>query len=149
MQTLLPAQSAVLHHKLPVDWTISQSINQNPWRPGVVGGTPTDATAVTAAHRRLCSAKRNNDDIDWSVHFLMLAFNDLRKLTVSCWLNRRYKFTLFRHDLIKRSSIIANTMQCNISCHFDRSKPQYYATVSESIELSFVMSKIHGGEMSR
>ena len=37
------------------DW-MKININQNPWRPGVVGGTPTDAFAATAAHRRLSSA---------------------------------------------------------------------------------------------
>ena len=40
-------------------------------------GTPTDPTAVMVAHRRLYTAMRNNDDIDWPVPSLMLSFHDL------------------------------------------------------------------------
>ena len=50
--------------------TINQSINQNPWRPGVVGYPRTDASAVTAAHRCLSSATRSDDNIDSPVHSL-------------------------------------------------------------------------------
>ena len=35
-----------------------------PWR---CWGTPTDASAVMAVHRRLSYATRSNDDIDWHV----------------------------------------------------------------------------------
>ena len=43
--------------------------------------TPTDASPVIAAHRRLSSATRSNaHDIDWSDHSLMLSFHDLRGL---------------------------------------------------------------------
>ena len=60
--------------------SVNQSINQNPWRPGVVGGTPTDASTATAAHRRLSSATQSNDDTDWPAHSLMLSLHDLRGL---------------------------------------------------------------------
>ena len=45
-------------------------------------GTQTDASAVMAVHRLLSSAMRSNDDIDWSVHFLIssLPFRELRGL---------------------------------------------------------------------
>ena len=33
---------------------------------------------VMAAHRRLSSAPRSNDDIDWPILSLMLSFHDLR-----------------------------------------------------------------------
>ena len=48
-----------------------------PWRHL---GTPTDATAVMAAHQFLSSAMHSNDDIDWAVHSLMLSYHDLRRL---------------------------------------------------------------------
>ena len=41
-------------------------------------GIPTDASDVTVTHRRLSSATRSNDDIDWQVHSLRLSFHDLR-----------------------------------------------------------------------
>ena len=51
------------------------SINQSkPVTPRRCWSTPTDAFAATAAHLRLSSATRSNDDIDWPVHSLMLSF---------------------------------------------------------------------------
>ena len=55
-------------------WRINQSKTVTPrcrW------GTPTDDSAVMAAHWCLSSATRSNDDIDWPVHALMLSFHDL------------------------------------------------------------------------
>ena len=40
-------------------------------------GTPIDAFAMMAAHRRLPSAMRSNGDIDRPAHLLMLSFHDL------------------------------------------------------------------------
>ena len=51
-------------------------------------GTPIDASAMIVAHRRLSSATRSNDDIEWPVHYLMLSFHDLRGLPL-----RRLPFT--------------------------------------------------------
>ena len=45
-------------------------------------GTRTDASAVMAAQRRLSSATPSNDDMDWSVHSLMLSFQDLHGLSL-------------------------------------------------------------------
>ena len=50
-----------------------QSKPVTPWRRW---GTPTDASTVTAAHRRLSSATRTIDDIDCPIHSLMLSFHD-------------------------------------------------------------------------
>ena len=61
----------------PTNQSINQSINQSkPVTPRRRWGTPTDAFAATAAHRRLSSATWSNDDIDWPVHSLMLFFHD-------------------------------------------------------------------------
>ena len=61
--------------------SINQSINQSKLvTPRRRWGTPTDASAVTTAHRRLSSATRSIDDIDRPVHSLMLSFHDLRGL---------------------------------------------------------------------
>ena len=57
-----------------------QAINQNPITLRHRRGTPTDASAVMAAHQRLPSATQSNYDIDWPVHSLMLSFDDLRGL---------------------------------------------------------------------
>ena len=45
-----------------------------------LGGTQTDASAVMAAHRRLSSATRSNDDIHGPIHSLMLSFHVLHGL---------------------------------------------------------------------
>ena len=51
-------------------------INYYQWRPGVAGGTLTDASDAMTAHQPLSSAMRSNDDNDWPVHsftwFLMI-----------------------------------------------------------------------------
>ena len=39
--------------------------------------TPTDASDMMAAHRRLSSATRSHDDIGWRVHSLMLSSHEL------------------------------------------------------------------------
>ena len=58
-----------------------QSINQSkPVTPRPRWSTLTDASAVMAAHRRLSSVTRSNDDIDWPVLSLMLSVHDLRGL---------------------------------------------------------------------
>ena len=57
------------------------SINQSKLvTPRCRWGTPTYASAVMAAHRRLSCATRSNDDINWPVHFFMLSFHDLCSL---------------------------------------------------------------------
>ena len=57
------------------------AINQSkPVTPRHSCGTPTDASTVAAAHRRLSFANRSNDDIDCPVHSLMLSFRNLRGL---------------------------------------------------------------------
>ena len=43
-------------------------------------GTPTDASALMAAHQHLWTAMCSNDNIDRPVHSLMLSFSDLRSL---------------------------------------------------------------------
>ena len=76
------SRQTTLRHHLQSDLlykAINQLINQNPWRPSVVE-YPTNASALTAAHRRLSSATRSNDDINWLVYFLMLSFHDLHDL---------------------------------------------------------------------
>ena len=45
-------------------------------------GTPTDVSTVMVAHRRLSSATRSYDGIDWPIHSFMLSFHDLRGLPV-------------------------------------------------------------------
>ena len=47
---------------------------------GIVGGTPTDASAALVAHRLLSSVMRSNDANDWPGHSLMLSLYDLRGL---------------------------------------------------------------------
>ena len=58
--------------------------------PGIVGGTPTDASALMAAYRLLSSVACSNDDNDRPVHSLMLSLGDLRGLT----LRRRLQSTV-------------------------------------------------------
>ena len=57
--------------------SINQSKSVTPRRRW---SNPTDASAMMVAQRRLSSATRSNDEIDWSVHALMLSFHDLRGL---------------------------------------------------------------------
>ena len=72
--TLMGCQPTIL---LIMTHSMNESINQSkPVTPTRRWDTPTDASAVMVAHRRLSSARRSNDD--WSVHSLMLSFHDLR-----------------------------------------------------------------------
>ena len=58
----------------------NQSVNQNSRRPGVVGGYSDRSLRCDGRPRRLSSATRSSDDIDWPVHSLMFSFHDLRAL---------------------------------------------------------------------
>ena len=61
-------------------------INQNPWRPGVVGGTLRDASTVMVAHRHRSSAMRSNDD--WHQRACPLLYVVLPRFTHSTFATR-------------------------------------------------------------
>ena len=100
-----------------------QWINQSkPVRRRRLRGTSIDASAAMGAHRRLSSATRSTDDIDWPVHSLMFSFHDLRGLPVRRLPSTEPCSTLcssaaYHGDIYDRTMITCGAWRLTVEAH--------------------------------
>ena len=89
---------------MPVKYAIDPArVTKFSLRSGVVGGTPTDASAVMAGNRLLSSAMRSSDDNDWPVHSL-----------VWCCLSMISKTNLYKCIVFNYVSVYYSIVKCRI-----------------------------------
>ena len=74
--------------------------------------TPTNTSAVTAAHQLLSSAMRSSDDNDRPVHSLMLSFHDLHGRPL-----RRLQATVQAHPRVWLGVLAWETQSLSSRCH--------------------------------